>query len=111
MSDTGPASLSIQESSDLDGFIRLKLGGELDLATVVTLEHRLNELARARSSVLLDLSELQFLDSTGLRLIITAVTDARQNGWSLKLARELSPPVRRVLELIQIDGLLWPGES
>ncbi len=46
---------------------RLLLTGELDLASIPLLEDRLSRLAGAQVAVCLDISRLEFIDSTGLR--------------------------------------------
>lgn len=56
--------------SDKDGAVQVALIGELDLATMGVAEEALNDLPEA-SAVVLDLRKLSFLDSSGLRLILT----------------------------------------
>ncbi|HEV7806575.1 MAG TPA: STAS domain-containing protein [Solirubrobacteraceae bacterium] len=80
--------------------------GELDLATAAQLER---ELKHAESSdaltIVLDLSGLQFIDSTGVRLIIQADARSRANSNRLTLLRG-SAAVQRVFELTGIVGRL-----
>lgn len=102
----------IEEVREDAGPLRLRLSGELDLLVGEELEARLRQLQEAGDPVLLDLSGLQFIDSTGLRVIITAVIAARRAGWSLEVERQLPNAVERVLRLVQADQLLWPdGEA
>jgi anti-sigma B factor antagonist len=76
------------ETEERDGFVRIALRGELDLSTVGKVE---NELERAESSrptlIVLDLASLSFLDSTGLRLIVTADQRARDQGRRVAIVR------------------------
>lgn len=73
--------------------------GELDLATVPVLEHELKELAAAGfGRLVLDLRELRFLDSTGLRLILEWDAKARSDGLSFDLIRGPAA-VHRLFEL------------
>src|SRR5947209_1422386 len=88
---------------------RLKLTGELDLAVADLLADRLCELQDQQLPVRLDLSELEFMDSTGLNLVIKAADDARRDGWRFEVDRDVSPPVRRLFQLVNIDSLLWGG--
>ncbi len=56
--------------------VRVRPVGELDLATVAVVEERLSELRGAGfTDLTLDLREVRFLDSTGLRMIV--LWDAR----------------------------------
>lgn len=90
--------------------VRLRLTGQLDLAVADLLADRLCELQDEQLPVRLDLSELEFMDSTGLNLVIKAADDARRNGWRFEVERDVSPPVRRLFQLVNIESLLWGGE-
>ena len=89
-----------------DGGVRLKLTGELDLATAAVLEARLNALAAQQRRVRLDLSELRFMDSTGLHVLIQASIDARDDGWRFEVESDASPQVRRLFQLVGFDSFL-----
>jgi anti-anti-sigma factor len=79
----------------------LALRGELDFGTVGQVQARLAELRDQGSATLLDLDALTFMDSTGIRLVLTACEDARRVGWSFHVTRG-SERVRRVLEAAQV---------
>jgi anti-anti-sigma factor len=81
--------------------IVLSLSGELDLGTAGAVEQRLAELRDARQAALLDLDELTFMDSTGIRLVLTACEDAAKHDWSFRVTRG-SERVRHVLEVAQV---------
>ena len=106
----GPA-FQIRERLEVDGTVRLTLGGELDLAVTETLSARLEELKAAGYPVLLDLSQLSFIDSSGLQVLIVALIDARSIGWQLEVAPEVSPTVRRAAQVVGIAQVLWPREQ
>jgi anti-anti-sigma factor len=88
------------------GCEHLKLIGELDLGTAPMLEDRLRQLRSDNVSVRLDLSELRFMDSTGLHVLIRAVQDSRADGWHLEVGPDVSSPVRRLLQLVNVEGFL-----
>lgn len=80
----------------------ITLSGELDLATAGDVERELlGAEADGAATIVLDLADLTFLDSTGVRLLILADARSRSNGHSLTLRR---PPdhVRRVLRICGI---------
>jgi anti-sigma B factor antagonist len=81
--------------------IVLALTGELDFGNVGQVQARLAELRDQRSAALLDLDGLTFMDSTGIRLILTACEDAERDGWSFCVTRG-SERVRRVLEAAKV---------
>lgn len=83
--------------------LTLALCGELDFASTRVLEDRLTRLRAKKRAVRLDLSELDFIDSTGLHLLIRAVGDARTNGWRFEIERDVSASVRRLFALVHFD--------
>lgn len=83
--------------------------GELDLATAPELEQRVLGALRsgANGTVVLDLRELTFLDSTGVRTIVAAHQVAKDVGVELRLVRPSEEStVWRVIEISGIDGAL-----
>ena len=97
-----PSSFDIRESRDGD-YLRLSLTGELDLGTVPRLEDRLATLRALKSPVSLDLSRLEFIDSTGLHLLVRTVGDAQIKGWRLQIERNVAPDVMRLFKLVHLD--------
>jgi anti-sigma B factor antagonist len=75
------------------------MAGELDLATAPRLQEELQlvEASDARE-IILDLSDLDFMDSTGLQLIIRADARSKAIGKRLKLLRGQAH-VHRVFEI------------
>lgn len=85
---------------------RVVLKGEFDLSGVDRVQQALQQGEDSPARVLaLDLSELTFLDSTGLEVILRAARRAQDDGRRLVVTRP-SPYVRKLLELTAIDQLL-----
>jgi anti-sigma B factor antagonist len=84
----------------------LAVSGELDLRTSPELEERLE---RAWSSdaelVILDLRQIEFMDSTGLRVLLGAHQRAQESGRRFALVRG-ADQVERVLTLTGVRDLL-----
>lgn len=99
---------AMRERLDPDGMLRLTLLGDLDLAVAERLTARLAELKDGGGPVRLDLSELAFIDSSGVQAILVALTDARWIGWPLEVAPEVSPTVERAAQIVGIAQVLWP---
>ncbi|MFF3315997.1 STAS domain-containing protein [Streptomyces sp. NPDC003035] len=77
----------------------VSLGGELDIETATQLHHHLaSQLLQGRRHLVLDLSSLDFMDSSGLNILIRAARDAREAGGDLHLVAP-TPAVRRILEI------------
>jgi len=73
--------------------------GELDMSTANTLREQLLGLAaEGPTHVTVDLSHLEFVDSTGLSVLITGLKRIRQHGGDMAL-RSPTPATRRVLEI------------
>lgn len=100
----------IRERED-NGWLRLTVTGELDLGTTPILEDRLTSLRAKKAAVQLDLSQLEFIDSTGLHLLIRALGDARIDGWRLEIDPDVSPRVMRLFRLVHFDRLLLGEEN
>jgi anti-anti-sigma factor len=106
MSDV--TGFDIEESTDANGVVHVQLIGELDLAVVETLAARLQDLKAQQSVVQLDLSELSFMDSTGLGAVLTALLEARRDGWQLEVSPSLRGPVQRIIDIAGAGPYLWP---
>jgi anti-anti-sigma factor len=92
--------------SERNGVVSIALVGELDLATAGRLESELRRVEGARPPVLvIDLRELRFIDSTGLRLIIRAHAKAKEEGRRLAVVRGPGA-VHRVFELALLEKRL-----
>jgi anti-sigma B factor antagonist len=97
-------SLSIDVSATEDGRAQLfALGGSLDLATSPTLRAALTEaVERDKHEIVVDLTHLEFLDSTGLGALIGAHKRASEHGGSVRLVTHEG----QILRLLRITGLL-----
>jgi anti-sigma B factor antagonist len=79
------------------------LGGTLDIATSPTLRAALLEAAdRSNHEIVVDLTQLEFLDSTGLGALIGAHKRAAEHGGSVRLVAHEG----QILRLLRITGLL-----
>jgi anti-anti-sigma factor len=95
------------ESEERGPVAVVTLRGELDLLSTVELEPELERLADEPGVgvAVLDLRELEFLDSSGLRLIVMAERALRQGGRRLVLVRG-PQPVQRVFEITRMTERL-----
>lgn len=89
-----------------EGLVQLVLRGELDLSTVQKVEDELAAVEAGEDKVVvLDLSGLTFLDSTGLRLMVTADQRAQKDGRRLVIVKG-PETVQRVFSITKLDETL-----
>jgi anti-anti-sigma factor len=90
-----------------DGTVRVRFEGELDLTTVPNAEEFVSNIERehAPDTLVLDLRDLRFLDSSGLRFILTVDARARKEGRRLRI---VSGPeaVHRVFRIALLEKRL-----
>ncbi|MBV9000277.1 MAG: STAS domain-containing protein [Solirubrobacterales bacterium] len=80
--------------------------GELDLRTSPELEERLDRVwSSGAELVILDLRQIEFMDSTGLRVLLGAHQRAQDSGRRFALVRG-ADQVERVLTLTGVRDLL-----
>jgi anti-sigma B factor antagonist len=97
-----PTGFSIS-TSDRDGRAVVVVRGELDLATAPELQAELSERLDAGQDVVLDLRELGFLDSTGLRVLVA--THARAEGREQSFLIVRPRPGAMIEKILAISGV------
>ena len=94
--------VSVEEPSP--GLVVVGVEGEIDVATAPALERALAD-AGAEKRVVLDLTECQFIDSSGLRTLLGARSAAESAGGSLVLVVS-DPGLLRVFEVVGLGDVL-----
>ncbi len=87
------------ERSRVDGYELLAVQGELDIATAPRMIAALNEaFANLARPLVVDLSDVDFMDSTGLALLINARRRVKRRGHGFAI---ICPggPISRVFEI------------
>jgi anti-sigma B factor antagonist len=80
----------------------IRLEGELDMSTAPALEEALRTAVDEGGAILIDLSELTFMDSTGIGAFIKAAVALNERGCIILHGEQ--DRVRRVLDLARLDG-------
>lgn len=84
----------------------VKLEGTCDLATAPDLRQALQPLVPPEvQDVIIDVSQLEFIDSTGLGVMLGAMRRLREGGGGLRIAGATGT-VRRVLEITDLDKVI-----
>ena len=90
------------EVTEHDGWSVLSVSGEVDVATAPRLRERLVTLVNdGRTRIVVDLERVDFIDSTGLGVLVGALKRVRTNDGDLALVCTGS----RVLKVFEITGL------
>ncbi len=85
--------------SERDGYSVLAVSGEVDVATVPRLREQLHGLvAEGNIRIIVDLDGVDFLDSTGLGVLVGALKRVRSNDGELALVCT-QPRIRKVFEV------------
>lgn len=96
---------SVEERNEGTAWV-LAVSGELDLRTSPELEKRLEHVWGTNAElVILDLRQIEFMDSTGLRVLLGAHQRAHESGRRFALVRG-ADQVERVLTLTGVRDLL-----
>jgi anti-anti-sigma factor len=88
--------------AEINGLVGVAVSGELDAATSDRLAAALEACNGA--SILLDLEECAFVDSSGIRTIVEAVRRLDDEGRKLVVCN-MRGQVREMIELVQLDAL------
>ena len=98
-------SVGWETSERADG-VHVELSGELDISTAAGVESRLMEVEKAAPErLVLDLRRVNFIDSTGLSMIINADGRARKDGRRLTIVSGDGVP-RRILRTVGLEDRL-----
>lgn len=90
------------ETRELDGRWVVTVGGEIDVYTAPKLRDKLSELVSSgRHLIVVDMQNVDFLDSTGLGVLVGGLKKVREHEGSL----EIVCSQERLLKIFRITGL------
>ena len=94
------------EFDDRDGIVVASMEGEIDSSNAADLRLALSERLPATSTALvLDLSSVNYLDSSGIQLLFDLGRRLAARRQSIRLVVPAEAPMRRVLELCAVDAV------
>jgi anti-anti-sigma factor len=94
------------ESSADDGSMRIRLSGEIDLANASAVEDQIRAaLTPQPSAVSVDLTDLSYLDSTGMRILYGLASRLHSQRIVLELIVPFDAPTRRLIELSGFESI------
>jgi anti-sigma B factor antagonist len=107
--DIADGTLVVRTAKNDDTHV-IALCGELDLANAGTAESALEASLETDTQVIVDMRELEFIDSTGIALLVAAL--GKGNGEPrVRFIPSASPAVTRVLELTGLAERLPLAEA
>src|SRR3954451_22144981 len=89
------------------GVAQVALAGELDMSATFQLEPELDRLLEARDvrEIVLDLGDVEFVDSSGMGLLMATVDPTRDRNPRVGLV-SVPPEVRRAFQIAGLDAVL-----
>ena len=99
------ASIQV-DVSQLNGVVVMAIHGEIDAATSLAVRTFFAEM-EPNNLVILDCAEVDFMDFTGLNLLLALQSRMREHAGSLRIRRP-SMPVRRIIECTSLHDVVEP---
>jgi anti-anti-sigma factor len=100
-------SLETLDFSRLEGAVIARLGGEVDISNARSVRERLlDAIPNTATSLVLDLSEAGYLDSSGVRVIFELAGRLRSRGQKLELVVPDGSVIKRVLMLTEVQRVV-----
>ena len=97
--------LEISKPEDRGGTVLLRVKGRLDVKTSPILLQRVAEIQANGQNLVLNLSEVSFMGSSGIGALLVLVEQFQEQGGSVRFA-SLSPAVDSVVKLLNLDRFL-----
>jgi anti-sigma B factor antagonist len=98
-------SFKLTEINRSDGCHEIRVGGELDLAVADQLEKCIDSVGPEHDVILVNLENCEFIDSTGIALIVAAHRRRAEQGQRLAVCA----PSNQVHRILSVTGLMDNG--
>jgi anti-sigma B factor antagonist len=95
----------IKDVQEKDGAVIISLAGEIDMKSSSELRAKFMKLFKSKPTVLIvDMTKVEFMDSSGLAILVETLKWCRQNDSQLKLVGMVQT-VRSVFEISRLDSI------
>ncbi len=100
------------ETNQLEnGYLLVKIIGEVDVYTSIDLKKELNKLVEAdKKKLIIDLTKVNYMDSSGLGVLVALLKEVKKNGGELKLVN-LPVSVKKIFDLTRLTKFFDIYES
>lgn len=95
------ATVSVQEE-DAGRPLVIRIAGEIDLSNAALVAQKIKEVEGSSANVLLDLEKLQFMDSTGLGVVVNLGKRVKERGGELAIVIA-KPSIRKLFSITAFD--------
>lgn len=103
--------MNIERADDPRGFVVLRPAGRLNMVSAGWLREAITEVVSGGGSRLaIDLSQVEFVDSSGLGALVSGLKTTRQAGGDLRIAGA-NQQVKLVLTLTNLERVLTPFDT
>jgi anti-anti-sigma factor len=97
--------MELDTSTLENGITKVSLSGRLDVDGALEIDNEFNQIAEANKNLLIDLSDVSFIASLGIRTLITAAKQTSNNGGKLVILSP-QPNVEKVLRESRVDTVM-----
>ena len=95
------------DTSAENGSVRISLSGEIDLANVTAVEEEiLAAVSGQLTAVSVDLTNLTYMDSVGIRMLFDLVSNLEKSHIALVLITPFGSPTRRMIKLSGLESFV-----
>lgn len=104
-------AISIETRSIGDTVVATIVGDSLETENVAGFRGAITPILDRAKRVVLDLSQVSFMDSTGLGSMLSCLRSVKAKGGEMKLC-SLTPEVRQLFEMVLMDRVfeIYPDE-
>ena len=88
-----------------NGITKVTLSGRLDIEGALKIDSEFNAIAEEKKKVVVDLSDVTFIASLGIRTLIIGAKAAANNGGKIVLL-DPQPNVEKVLRTSRVDTVI-----
>lgn len=100
-----PENFEMERIENCDVAVILRIRGQMNAKSTPDLLERCREYQSQRKHVVLNLSGVTFIASSGVGALLALVEDFRESGLRLRIA-EMSPVVESVIQLLNLHDFL-----
>jgi anti-anti-sigma factor len=107
-------TIATVEASADHGAVHIRLSGEIDLENVSTVDEQICAAVSGQpAAVSVDLTNLTYMDSVGIRLLFDLASHLQNSNIALQLIAPFESPARRLIHFSGLDSLvvLSPASS
>lgn len=98
--------LATVETHVVDGGLKVVVAGEIDISNALPLERRVLGAVASHRSVVLDLAEVTYMDSSGTRLLHNVHKDLVRRACRLQIVAPPGSHIRRIMSITGLDQII-----